>query len=92
MMRMLMILAVTKNMRPDDPTFGLEPIRTAGVAGAKTTLRPSRPRHPIGSKARLAMTLMLYTGCRRGDAVLLGPQDIKRGFPTRSRKTGDESR
>jgi integrase len=32
--------------------------------------------------ARLAMTLMLYTGCRRADAVRLGPQNIKDDFLT----------
>jgi integrase/recombinase XerD len=26
-------------------------------------------RHPLGTKARLAMALMLYTACRREDAV-----------------------
>jgi integrase/recombinase XerD len=31
------------------------------------------------SKARLAMALMLYTACRREDAVRLGPQHIKNG-------------
>lgn len=28
--------------------------------------------HPVGSKARLAMALLLYTGVRRSDVVLLG--------------------
>jgi integrase len=32
--------------------------------------------------ARLAMTLMLYTGCRRSDAYVLGRQQIKGGFLT----------
>jgi len=31
-------------------------------------------RHPIGSKARLALDLLLYTGVRRSDVVKLGPQ------------------
>ncbi len=31
-------------------------------------------RHPIGSKARLALALLLYTGVRRSDAVRLGRQ------------------
>ena len=35
-------------------------------------------RHPVGSKPRLAMALMLYTACRREDAVRLGPQHIKK--------------
>ncbi len=36
-------------------------------------------RHPLGTPARLAMTIMLYTGCRREDVVRLGPQHIKNG-------------
>lgn len=36
-------------------------------------------RHPIGSKARLAMALMLHTTGRREDAVRLGPQNLKGG-------------
>jgi integrase len=35
--------------------------------------------HPVGSKARLALSLMLFTGCRRGDVVRLGPQHIHVG-------------
>ena len=33
----------------------------------------------IGTKARLAMAIMLYTACRREDAVRLGPQHIRDG-------------
>jgi integrase len=33
-------------------------------------------RHPIGTKARLAMALLLYTGQRKGDVVNLGWQHI----------------
>jgi integrase len=35
--------------------------------------------HPIGSKARLAMALLLYTGQRRSDIVVLGRQHVKNG-------------
>ena len=35
-------------------------------------------RHPIGTKARLALDLLLYTGVRRCDLVKLGPQ-MERG-------------
>lgn len=38
--------------------------------------------HPIGTPARLALTLLLYTGCRRADVVSLGPQLIKDGWLT----------
>jgi integrase/recombinase XerD len=33
-------------------------------------------RHPIGTKARLAMALLLYTACRLEDVVRLGPRNI----------------
>ena len=35
--------------------------------------------HPAGSTAHLAMTLMLYTGAARVDAVRLGWQNVKDG-------------
>src|SRR5262249_25171277 len=36
-------------------------------------------RHPIGSKARLALALLLYTGQRHGDVVRFGKQHCKNG-------------
>ena len=36
--------------------------------------------HPIGSKARLAMALLLYTGQRRSDIVLFGKQHVRDGW------------
>lgn len=36
-------------------------------------------RHPLGSNARLAMALLLFTAGRREDAVRLGPQHVKDG-------------
>jgi integrase/recombinase XerD len=42
-------------------------------------VRQFKVRHPLGSKAYLAMALMLYTACRREDAVRLGPQHLKDG-------------
>lgn len=46
-------------------------------------------RWPIGTRERLAMAVLLYTGLRRGDAARLGRQHIKNGvinLPTE--KTG----
>jgi len=37
---------------------------------------------PIGSKPRLAMALLLYTGQRRSDVVRMGPQHIRNGCIT----------
>jgi integrase len=36
-------------------------------------------RHPIGSKARLALSLLLYTGQRRSDVVRFGRQHVRDG-------------
>jgi integrase len=36
-------------------------------------------RHPLGSKARLALALLMFTGVRRSDVVKLGPTLIKGG-------------
>lgn len=45
-------------------------------------VRQFEDHHPIGSKPRLALALMLYTGQRRSDIVRLGPQHIKDGWVT----------
>jgi len=37
-------------------------------------------RHPIGTKARLALALMLYTGQRRSDIIQFGRQHVKNGW------------
>ena len=37
-------------------------------------------KHPVGSKARLALALLLYTGQRRSDVVQLGRQHMKDGW------------
>lgn len=39
-----------------------------------------RTRHPIGSKARLALELLLFTGTRRSDVVKLGRQMARGGW------------
>lgn len=42
-------------------------------------VRQFEVRHPIGSKARLALALLLFLGCRRGDMVTLGRQHVRDG-------------
>lgn len=37
-------------------------------------------RHPIGTKAHLALGLLLFTGARRGDVVTFGRQHVKDGW------------
>ena len=43
-------------------------------------VRQFEERHPIGTKARLALALLLYLGPRRGDVVRLGRQHERDGW------------
>ena len=43
-------------------------------------VRQFETKHPVGSKARLAMALMLFTGVRRSDVVQLGRQMERDGW------------
>jgi integrase len=67
-----------------DPTLGLTRERTK-TTGYKTWSEAEIDRfeakYPIGTKARLAFALLLYTGQRRGDIVKMGPQHICRDVP-----------
>lgn len=48
-------------------------------------------RHPLGTRARLALEIMLWTGQRRGDTRLFGPGQLKNGqIIYRQGKTGTE--
>jgi integrase len=48
-------------------------------------------KHPLGTRARLAMDIMLFSGMRSSDAVLFGPGHVRNGWGHyRSVKTGIE--
>jgi integrase len=70
---------------PDDPTLGVTRVK-AKTTGYKTWSEAEIERfeahHPIGSKARLAFSLLLYTGQRRGDIVKMGRQHVHSGILT----------
>ncbi|HEU4986845.1 MAG TPA: tyrosine-type recombinase/integrase [Rhizobiaceae bacterium] len=66
-----------------DPTAGLRvkmPKTTGHKPWTVEMIETYHAKHPLGTKARLAMDLMLYTGLRRSDAVKLGPQHIRDGI------------
>ena len=65
-----------------NPTIGVKPLDHFSEGHHTWTseeITQFQRCHPVGSKARLAMALMLYTACRRGDVVRLGPQNIRDG-------------
>jgi integrase len=65
---------------PDDPTLGVnrEKVKTTGYrTWSEAEIARFEAAHAIGTKARLAFALLLYTGQRRGDVVKLGRQHIE---------------
>lgn len=92
MLRILMRHAIDIEWVSRDPTLKLKGYsrKTAGFhTWTEAEIAAYEARHPIGTKPRLAMALMLYTGQRRGDAVKLGWKDVSANrISVRQEKTG----
>jgi integrase len=90
--RALMQYCTEQELIRTDPTFGikLKSIKTDGHhTWNEDEIAQYEAHHPIGSKARLALALGLYTAQRRGDVIRMGRQHIKEGVLTvRQQKTG----
>jgi integrase len=93
-LRALMQHAVEVGVRPDDPTRDVRAIssKTQGFhSWTDDEITQFEQRHPVGTKARLAMVLLLYTGQRRADVIRMGRQHVRDGFiSVRQAKTGTE--
>jgi hypothetical protein len=64
---------------PDDPTLGVtrERVKTTGYkTWSEAEIERFEAVHVIGTRARLAFALLLYTGQRRGDVIKMGWQHI----------------
>jgi integrase len=79
-LRALMQHAIEIGMRDDDPTRDVKAIKRKNADGYHSVtdaeIAQFEARHPVGSKARLALALLLYTGQRRSDVVTMGRQHI----------------
>ena len=88
--------AVRLGMLKDNPAADSAKVRVAAGERSKgwhswseVEIAQYRARHPLGSKARLAMELLLWTDQRRGDVYRLGRQHIRDGrFHIVQGKTG----
>jgi integrase len=93
-LRPLLDFAVAEGFRADNPTYGVKPPKHKSKSHHPWTqeeLAQFEARHPIGSKARLAFALGLYTGQRRSDVIRMGPRDIRNGeIHVKQVKTGVE--
>ena len=91
-LRLLMQFAVKSELRPDNPAAGLKAYRT-GTRHTWTDeeLQKFEERWPLGTRERLALALLLYTGQRAGDIVRMRRSDIHEGLiKVIQEKTGAE--
>jgi integrase len=80
-LRAMMQHAVDAGIRVDDPTRDVKAIKSKGSGAhswSETEIAQFETHHPIGTRPRLAMALLLYTGQRRGDVVGMGCQHVGR--------------
>src|SRR6516165_12294722 len=94
-LRALMQHAVEIGMRADDPTRDVRKLPTAKGDGyhswTEGEIEQFERHHPVGSRARLAFALLLYTGQRRSDVVRMGRQHLSdNAICVRQQKTGRE--
>jgi integrase len=91
MLRALMQHAVDIDMRPDDPTRDTKPIKIRSGGHHPWTeqeIEQFEQHHPVGTRQRLALDLLLYSGQRSGDVRRMGPQHIQQDVITvRQEKT-----
>jgi integrase len=94
-LRALMRHAVEIGLRSDDPTRDVRKLPTTKGDGyhswTEGEIEQFERHHPIGSRARLAFALLLYTGQRRSDVVRMGRQHLSdNAICVRQVKTGRE--
>lgn len=91
-LRALLDHCVLEGMRPDNPAKDTK-VSTPKTSGFRTwseeDIELYESRHAVGTRARLALALLLYTAARRSDVVRLGRQHIRDGqVRYRQKKTG----
>jgi integrase len=93
MLRILLDFAIDEELVAVNVARGVKgyPKKTSGFpTWTEDDIAAFEARHPIGTRARLAMALLLYTGQRRGDVVRLGWQHVSgHRLALRQGKTGE---
>jgi integrase len=81
-LRLLLQFGFERGWRKDNPARDVKRLRYTKKPYATWTeadITAFEERWPLGSRARLALALLLYTGQRRGDVIGMGPQHVKHG-------------
>lgn len=88
----LVALAIENGLIEDDPTTGIKRPKLSAEgwhAWDEDEIARFEKCHPIGSQARLALALALYTGQRRSDLIRMGKQHVREGkIAVAQQKTG----
>src|SRR5215472_12199874 len=91
-LRSLCQFAVKRRYLRSDPTANIKqrPVKGDGFhTWTEDEIAQFEAHHPVGTKPRLALALLLYTAQRRSDVVRLGRQHIRDGVLTlKQQKTG----
>jgi integrase len=91
-LRAMMQHAVEIGLRQDDPTRDVKAIRVKSDgyhSWSDEEIAQFERHHEIGSRPRLALALLLYTGQRRSDVIRMGRQHMRDGvIQVRQQKTG----
>ena len=91
-LRLLLNHAVFTGMIPSNPALGVRGYRSKGDgvhAWSEAEVAQYQARHPIGTKAWLALALPLFTAQRRSDVIRMGWQHVTGNTITvRQQKTG----
>jgi integrase len=90
--RALLTFAVEHGLCPQDATQSIKvprPKSDGYYTWSEADIAQFEAHHPIGTKPRLALALLLYTAQRRSDVIRMGRQHIRNGEATvRQQKTG----
>jgi integrase len=83
-LREMMKVAVKLEWREDDPTQGIKKIKPKKQGGfhrwTDAEIVTFADRHPVGTRAHLAMAMGLNLGQARQDVILMGEQHITREY------------
>lgn len=81
-LRQMLQFAFERGWRDDNPARDVKKLRYTKkpfATWSEDDIAAFEARWPVGSRARLALALLLYTGQRRGDVIRMGPQHVQDG-------------
>ena len=94
LLSLLMRVAILEGWRKDNPCLAVKGVKIKSKGHRTWTDREIasfEALYPIGTEARLAFALLLYTGQRRSDVVRMGRQHVKDGVLTITQKKGGDT-